>query len=176
MEVQMVDELPLLDKEEWRPVVGFEGIYEVSSWGRVKRVKACMGATVGRILKPAVTSCGYPFVVLTDAPTNRRQPVMVHHLVTDAFLGPRPPLLDRNHIDGVKSNNHASNLEYVTRRYNLEHAAKLHLSKRKLSDDDVRAIRQRAGTESYAKLSRAFGITVSVVDKIIKRRMYRWLD
>lgn len=47
---------------------------------------------------------------------------MIHKLVAEAFLGNKPPKHEINHKDGNKSNNHASNLEYVTHKENIRHA------------------------------------------------------
>ena len=106
--------------EEWKPVVGYEGLYEVSSLGRVKSLPR--NTTHGGIMKPYINGRnGYAYIRLTKdgKPTQRR----VHKLVMMAF-DPRPTgnYYDKNftinHIDGDKTNNNLSNLEWCTQSEN----------------------------------------------------------
>lgn len=112
--------------ESWRPVVGYEGIYEVSDHGRVRRVLAGQGARPGYILSPTQAGRGYaegrayPSVCIYKGRTVARR--NVHQLVAEAFIGPRPEGMHINHKDSDKSNNHATNLEYVTPSENYWHA------------------------------------------------------
>jgi hypothetical protein len=113
--------------EEWRAVVGFEGVYEVSSVGRVRRV--LLYRHKSNALPPArgttLNRRGYPIVALSSA--GRRKLATVHSLVAEAFIGPRPEGMQINHIDGVKTNNAPSNLEYVSAAQNIRHAAAMGL-------------------------------------------------
>jgi len=96
--------------EDWRDVVGFEGKYQVSNTGRVKS----FARGNARVLKPGLTSVGYPSVVLGRGNTN-----LVHSLVAEAFIGPRPAGHEVLHGDGTRDNNVLSNLRYGTRAENL---------------------------------------------------------
>jgi len=104
--------------EEWRPVLCHEGLYEVSSAGRVRSLLR----ETPLILRAAIHS-GYLFVVLHRP----KRIVNVHTLVAEAFLGPRPEQqadrIEINHKDGIKLNCHKSNLEWSTRLKNMKHAA-----------------------------------------------------
>lgn len=134
----------------WRPVVGFEGLYEVSDTGLVRRLAgpdAIGRPRKGRVLKQVVDR-GYRRVSLCRncRPTN----ISVHKVVAEAFIGPRPSV-DHvvNHRDGVKSNNGVTNLEYVTRSENDRHAVRMGLKAQgeghgmvKLRDTQVQAIRR----------------------------------
>lgn len=109
--------------EEWRAIEGMEG-YEVSNLGSVRsidRVKTnCLGHVhrlKGRVLRLGNHSAGYLSVTFYG-----RISALAHRIVAAAFIGPCPDGHDVNHIDGNKKNNVASNLEYVTRRENMEHA------------------------------------------------------
>src|ERR1035437_3644976 len=106
--------------EEWLPVVVWEGIYSVSSLGRVRRDLGVPGARAGRILALPLNQTGYPCVHLSARPRHYRR--TVHPLVAAAFIGARPDGLTINHIDGVKTNNRPANLEYVTLVENVQHA------------------------------------------------------
>lgn len=108
-------------EEKWRPVVGFEGVYEISSSGRVRRVLRSSGTQAGRILRPQYRNPhGYPCVVLYR--NQKARCCFLHHLVAAAFFGPRPPGNEVNHKDGNKRNSNVINLEYVSPSQNRKHA------------------------------------------------------
>lgn len=106
--------------EEWRPVKSNED-YAVSNFGRVKSLGRIVtrGDGVRLTIRERVLrlghSRGYQMAVVGKAR-------LVHILVAEAFIGPRPEGLEINHIDGIKHNNHVSNLEYVTASENAKHA------------------------------------------------------
>jgi hypothetical protein len=107
--------------EYWRPAVGYRGYYEVSSWGRVRRIGRGKGSKPGRILRPRPLKNGRLRVHLSR--DNIKHDTLIHHVVAFAFIGPRPtPKHEINHRDGDPGNNRASNLEWVTRKQNIQHA------------------------------------------------------
>ena len=112
------------EKEEWRAVVGYEGLYEVSSFGRVKSLSRNIKRKGGylsfrkeRILKPC-SRCGYMLVVLCNY--NERKTVSVHKIVSIAFLShiPKEDGLVVDHINGIRHDNRLINLHLVTIREN----------------------------------------------------------
>lgn len=109
-------------EERWLPAVGFEGRYEVSSLGRVKRV-----FRGERIKSPSIDSWGYLVVCLSGP--NGQVTRYVHTMVALAFLGPRPPGKEINHKSGVKTDASVDNLEYVTPEENRRHAWETGLTK-----------------------------------------------
>lgn len=112
--------------EEWRPVVGYEGWYSVSSHGRVRRDRTGRRTHSGLILKQVVRSSdGYLAVGLSKDSKSRL--INVHILVCEAWHGVRPDGKTVNHIDGIKTNNAPPNLEWVTPKENSEHAVKFGL-------------------------------------------------
>ena len=102
-------------KEEWKSIEGFEGIYDVSSEGRVKRVKN--GAN--NILKPFKNKKGYLGVDLRDC--GRRLSAKIHRLVATAFIPNPMGYLEINHKDENKLNNNVTNLEWCDHDYNMHY-------------------------------------------------------
>lgn len=104
--------------EHWQPVVGYEGLYEVSDQGRVKSLK--FGKE--KILKPWKTPDGYLKVSLRkDGHTKQ---TYVHRIVSEAFI-PNPNNLETvNHKDEVKTNNVASNLEWMSQKDNINYGTR----------------------------------------------------
>lgn len=111
--------------EEWRPVVGHEGKFEVSNLGRVKalahEVRHWCGRMIPkpeRVLTPTKHTGGYRIVSLR----NGTQKAYIHRLVMAAFARPAPHRADVNHINGDKTDNRLCNLEYCNRLHNVRHA------------------------------------------------------
>jgi hypothetical protein len=109
-----------LANEEWRDVLGFEGVYSISSLGRVRRDLGSKGATAGKVRKPGNHKQGYLQVNLMR--DGKYKSFKVHQLVANAFLGQCPEGMEVNHIRQPKTNNRVPNLEYVTHKGNMEHA------------------------------------------------------
>lgn len=111
--------------EHWKPVVGYENLYEVSSIGRVRNTHywSCHQKLVERrpyrLMKLETTQDGYKRVVLTKSKKSRHY--SVHRLVAMAFI-PNPERLPQiNHIDEDPANNEVVNLEWCTGKQNCNH-------------------------------------------------------
>ena len=109
--------------ENWRPVVGYESLYEVSDLGRVKSLaKTLPHATYGsrrwpeRILKDADNGTGHRVVSLWK--DKRQTKSYVHRLVLEAFVGPAPTGMEACHWDDDPTNNHIDNLRWASRSAN----------------------------------------------------------
>lgn len=169
-----------MENERWLPVVGYEGVYEVSSLGRVKRVKAATGAKVGRILRHRYGSGGYAQVALSCKCKALKLPV--HWLVCAAFIGPRPEGKHINHKNGVPDDNRVENLEYVTLQENILHSRRVlgkcvgeKHGRSKLKDADIPIIRHRLATgEPYKSIAADFGVSAVAIGDIKRGR--RWAD
>jgi hypothetical protein len=110
--------------EEWRPIPDTDGWYDASTHGRIRSWLKHRGLgrrDIPRILKAWNGGHGYLAVGIC-VPHQPQRRAKVHSLICKAFLGPRPEGYQANHIDGNRSNNHISNLEYVTPSENIRHA------------------------------------------------------
>ena len=118
-----------MKNEEWRDVAGYEGRYQVSSMGRVKSLERNIPHWRGgertvkeRILKPSDDCRGYLRVDLRDG--SKRKHFKVHRLVCQAFHDNLDNKQDVNHINENKTDNRACNLEWCTRRENINHGTR----------------------------------------------------
>lgn len=156
-----------MSTERWAAVANFIGLYAVSDHGRVMSMNFAQSGLPG-IMRQAIRM-GYPSVMMG------RKQFTVHSLVAEAFLGPRPDRFVVNHRDGDKTNNHFSNLEYVSQSENMKHACRLLLvdnrgekhSRAKLNDEKVVEILERLrGGETPARLAAEFGVDQSQISHI----------
>lgn len=107
--------------EIWKDIAGWEGRYKVSNLGRVLSYNRPNGHK-DAIVVPHPNEKGYLMVHLYRKPVSKT--VKVHKLVAEAFIPNPAHLPEVNHIDGDKSNNRVDNLEWMTRKANVEHARK----------------------------------------------------
>lgn len=174
--------------EEWRPVLGYEGLYEVSSLGRVRSVERVVltrrrnGIVPTRrrsIILRAIAPIGYPVVALHRQ--DRGRPAHVHTLVCEAFHGPRPAGMQVAHNDGSRDNNQPNNLRWATpSENNLD--KKTHGTQQdqrgekapgaKLTNDKVAAIRKALDEIPQKEIARSFGVAPSTISNI--RTGKRW--
>jgi NUMOD4 motif/HNH endonuclease len=111
--------VPDATHETWRPVAGYEGLYEVSDLGRVRSLRrpTASGMRGGKILKPIVYS-KYGHVRVGLHVNGRNTLRQVHQLVAEAFIGECPDGMEPRHGDGNAANNAAVNLSYGTKSDN----------------------------------------------------------
>jgi len=165
--------------EVWRDVVGYEGVYKVSNFGRVKRIKPSNGAVSGRVLKPGVNKNFVKNVNLCYK--SRPKSHTVHRLVALAFLG-EPPT-ERHvvaHNDGNPSNNRLANLRWATPAENsfdqVKHGTQKgrhHGRKSALTDEQVISIRMDQRTQT--EVAKDFGISPGTVGQIRRRETYKYI-
>lgn len=116
-----------MDKEIWKPIKGFEGLYEVSNLGRIKSCdkewaiyRGVISHRKGQIMKDKEVAGGYMQISLSK---NGKQSMhLTHRLVASAFVDNIDNKPHVNHKDGNKKNNHADNLEWVTPSENQIHS------------------------------------------------------
>lgn len=163
--------------EIWRDIVGYEGLYQVSNCGRV-----WSSYKGGRILKLQLDSRGkgYLFVQLWRGGKCKHAPV--HRLVALAFI-PNPEGKPQiNHINGIKTDNRVENLEWVTAFENMRHAYATGLQSApqgkdspvaKLTDEQVRYIRENPDGLTQRQLAAAFGVGQCTVSDVQLGKRYR---
>lgn len=169
--------------EEWRAVCGYEGLYEVSDLGRVRRLAApsLRRGRPGRrerVLAQADRGGGRPCVTLCRGGVATQR--FVYHLVLGAFVGPRPPGMQACHINGDPTDSRPTNLRWDTPASNqadrVVHGTDVRgrdVGTAKLGELDVAEIRTRAGNgEPQRSLARHFGVTQANVWCIVQRKTW----
>ena len=162
--------------EEWKPIKNYEGLYEVSNFGRVKSLERYRIS--GRykinmkykehILKPGKNGKGY--LKLDLCKNGETKTHVVHRLVLSTFLGKSD--LEGNHKDGIKENNRLDNLEYMTRSENQIHAYRMGLQSKKgekhhyakLNNEIVKNIRENKFNLSLKEFAACYDVSVPAID------------
>jgi DNA-binding NarL/FixJ family response regulator len=163
---------------EIRPIPGWEGLYSDSDaghiWSHVKNIW----------LSESMGAQGYTSVCLKS--NGRQTTSQVHRLIAAAWLGPRPPGLDVNHINAIKHDNRPCNLEYMTRKENVAHAMRMGLmkpsrtrlkhigiSQRKLSIEQAKEIQRLYANGHLQKhLAEQFYVSKTTIRNVIFGRHY----
>lgn len=172
-------------QEIWRPAAGWEGLYELSTYGRLRRVgRDALGRHryIGHILK-IHKSKGSPYLkYLLSRPGEKPKNITVHSLVAATFIGPRPEGMQCNHKNRNKTDNRPENLEYVTPSENYRHALRNgHQPVRgsehwnaKLTEAKVREIRKLAAQGMMLKdIAPQFGVNRSIISRIVAGLWWR---
>lgn len=168
-------------KEKWKPIFGYKR-YQVSDMGNIKSF--CNSKV--RILRNIPSSNGYQNAKLFDDYCVGKR-FWIHRLVSQHFVDNPKKLKYVNHKNGVKMDNRAENLEWVTASDNLKHAFRTGLHKHfdcrgekcpnsKLNGTDVlkiRALRDRG--LKYKELSEKFDVSIANIHHICKRKSWSHL-
>ena len=129
-----------MKEEIWKDIEGYEGLYQVSNLGRVKRMRFINKNTnieKERIKSQKIRKDGYLEVALYK--NGKGKYIQVHRLVAKSFI-PNPKKLPQvNHIDGIKTNNIVENLEWVSISDNAIHSSRvLRNNVRKINQYDLK--------------------------------------
>lgn len=174
--------------EIWKDISGFEGTYQVSDRGRVRSLTRTItaanrwGGTSTRLklgqniaLSPSTDGYGMVHLYLDGV----RYPRMIHRVVAEAFIGPRPKGCEILHNDGDKTNFRLSNLRYGTKLENeadkIKHGTRVRgetSGRSKLTVQAIIAIRKRRG-EAQQALADEFGCTFSNISAIQLGKSWR---
>ena len=162
--------------EYWKPVVGYEDIYQVSNTGCVCRVAKARGSRPFKRLAPILNGERRDYFYVNLCKDGVCKLTAIHRIVGKAFLGETPPGMNTNHMNGRKSCNRLSNLEYVTLSENQQHAVRTGLQKRKLTDADVRSVRALLATHTISETARRFRVGHTIISEIKRGLAYSWLE
>jgi hypothetical protein len=178
-------------QEVWRPVVGWEGLYEVSDWGRVKSLARVVPRSNGRrqkvrerILKAGRNSDGYFMVRLICTPKAKTYKVAT--LVALAFIGPRPEKQVVRHGLGGQLDDSLANLCWGTEKQNMAdkirdgtHARGEQNGGVKLTKEQVLLARREAGSNPrgvIARLAKQWGVHHETLRQAVRGKTWGWLD
>lgn len=169
-----------LADEIWADITGYEGEYQISTYGRIKSFKN--GREI--IMRPLPTRNGYLNILLCK--DGRHKNFSVHVLVARAFIPNPDNKQEVNHIDGEKFNCHVSNLEWSNRSENNKHAFRIGLKKQlhggdnpkaNLTNEDARYCREvfKPWDKNFGlkALARKFGVSKECIRRIVHYTAYR---
>lgn len=172
-----------MKKETFKPINGYEGIYEVSNFGRVKTLGAVGSGKYKKdtILKPFDNGRGYMYYGLRL--NKKTKNFSGHRLVVEAFISADSEKPDINHKDGNKKNNRVENLERCNKKMNMIHAANTgllrcgednHLSK--LLKSDIPKIKKLWGYNVKREIiSDVFNISFAQISRIVNNKNWKQL-
>jgi hypothetical protein len=163
--------------EQWKDIEGFEGIYKVSSKGRVWSY--AYGS--GKERRFSITNRGYALIIL-QLHGKVYKGESVHRLVAKAFIPNPEGKATVNHIDGNKLNNSVENLEWVTQKDNVKHAYRTGLKKGLRGENNPSAmlteeqvIEIRGLVLSQEKIASMYGVTRGCIKGIKENKTWRYL-
>lgn len=173
--------------EVWKPIPGWEGLYEASDHGPVRSLDRVVvnrrGHVVhyrGRVLKQSLDGNGYPTVGLSRKGRSRTH--AVHVLIARTFLGPGAAGLEVCHWDGNPQNNRVGNLRWDTPKGNGADATRHGRTAKpqgeasanaKLTREDVQTIRaRRADGATLSSLAREYRVGISTIHRICTGKAY----
>jgi hypothetical protein len=176
------------EPEIWAPISGYEGLYEISSWGNIKTLSRTYYSgkdhnikkeIVEKNLKLGKDKDGYPQTILYKDGIPKT--VRAHQLVAQYFVvNPDPENLTvPNHDDGVKYNNYYKNIRWSTPQQNTLHAYANNLAvalkgeehnMAKLTNEDVNVIREENEYRGVlTALAKKFNVSISQIRRIRKK-------
>jgi len=176
--------------EIWQAISGYEGLYEVSSFGRVKSLLRYVNSGYNKkrllleiIMKPKLNKYGYLTICLWR--NSMKKIVTIHRLVACTYLINDNNYPHINHIDGNKLNNHVDNLEFCTSLHNQRHAVSLGLRDNctkygedcnfaKLKTEQVKYIRESYNkkTMNQKTLANKFNVSISTISMILSNKIW----
>lgn len=167
-----------LPDEQWKWVVGFEGAYEVSNFGRVRTYRASALAEVTDVphalLRGSPHKAGYQYFRIWGS-DGKVHKLYLHDMILTAFVGPRPmPKHEARHLNGRASDTRLDNLAWGTRQENIDDIRRHGTRKTRFTEDQIREIKRRlAAKEHQRKIAKDFGVKQGYIANINIGRSWR---
>lgn len=154
--------------EVWKDIEGYEGLYQVSNLGRVKRIVG-EGCSYERIIAPHTNQrLRRVYVMLSKG--GKRKNFTIHRLVANAFIPNPNNLPEVNHIDEDPSNNVVDNLEWCTKKYNINYGTAIYRI-RKSNPQCIKCVVDGVVYDSLGEASRYIGCDKTRLWKYLKRKI-----
>jgi hypothetical protein len=160
--------------EKWLPVVGWEGLYEVSNLGGVRSLGRANPISYGQRLKPFLSGVATRYWQVRLYNAHGTKDRKVHHLVLEAFHGPRPEGYECRHLNGVATDNAEWNLAWGTHVENMADKRKHGTARRRLTDEQVRSIRR--DQRKQGAIAAEYGMSQSVISMIRTKKRYAYVE
>lgn len=183
LEIEIIEDL---ENEHWKDIKGFEGVYQISDKGRVKRLAReeiytrkdtgtrCIRRYPDRILRNSKSEDGYDEINLVHGSLSIY--AAVHRLVAEAFIVNPENKPQVNHKDGVRNNNHVENLEWCTcienvrDQINRSGRANCIAAIRQAQGVAIKCLETQAVFESIGQVSKILGCDNAAIPSSIERR------
>lgn len=175
-----------MEKEIWKDIPGYEGLYQVSTLGRIKSVDRYITYnngrevfTKGKMLSLTITK-GNERLQISLSKNGKVEKTRPYIVVMLAFVGECPENMEICHINGIKTDDRLKNLRYDTRSENRidNYRQGKKGSTGKLSTDDVLQIRHRYKNENITQkeLSIIYDVKIPCIGKIVRKENFKWLN
>jgi hypothetical protein len=170
-------------KKIWKDIIGYEGLYQISDVGDVKRVSRGPHTQIGRILKQSLRGkVDYKYLCVCLYKNGQKKTKQVHIMVLETFVRPLRSDEVSRHLDGNRFNNKICNLTHGTQKENIadrcRHGNTVKGTARwnsKLNEKKVREIRllYMSGIYTQAQLADKYGVVQTTVSKVIDRSTWK---
>ena len=169
--------------EIWKPIKGYEGIYEISNFGRGVKSLDRHWSPGEKILQSTFSEDGYLQINLYKDKIHRN--IKIHRLVAETFIPNLNNYPQINHKNGIKTDNRVENLEWCTHQENIDHVFEIGKRKRKqtktsskLTLEQIKEIKRLLKTKQYQQkeLAVMFNRDPAVISRIKNNKVYSKYD
>ena len=175
-----------LEKEIWKPVKGYEGIYEVSNFSRVKAlIRKTRTWQIHKESIASVNSKTRGYVKFGGHKNNIKEHLLMHRVIAEAWIPNPNNFPDVNHINAIRDDNRIENLEWVTHSMNMKHAYKIGNKNQKGEKNNSAKINQTIANNiriyynafphlSQKEVGKVFGLSREHIKDIINYKTWNY--